>query len=130
MTASVNLVPLIEKKKYNQALSEAEIVSWIDAVTAGTAADYQNAALLMAIRLNGMNFDETLALTNAMANSGERLSFPKYPVLVDKHSTGGVGDKVTLILAPIMAACGLKVTMLSGRGLGFSGGTIDNFEAL
>lgn len=130
MTASVNLVPIIEKKKYGQALTDAEIQTWITAVSEGVAPDYQSAALLMAIRLNGMNFDETLALTNAMADSGERLAFTGYPHLGDKHSTGGVGDKVTPILAPLMAACGLPVTMLSGRGLGFSGGTIDKFESI
>ncbi|MDJ0834916.1 MAG: thymidine phosphorylase [Acidobacteriota bacterium] len=130
MTQMVNLVPLIEKKKVGRSLTDAEIQAWIDAVVAETVPDYQTAALLMAIRLNGMDFDETLALTNAMADSGDRLSFQGYPVLADKHSTGGIGDKVTLILAPIMAAVGLPVTMLSGRGLGFSGGTIDKFESL
>jgi len=127
---ALNLVPIIEKKKCRQRLSDSEIQFWIESLVAGQIPDYQSAALLMAIRLNGMDFDETAALTRAMADSGDRLSFPDYPVLVDKHSTGGIGDKVTIILAPILAACGLPVTMLSGRGLGFSGGTIDKFESL
>ena len=127
---SVNMVPIIEKKKFGEALSTSEINAWVDGLSDGSVPDYQSAALLMAIRLKGMNFDETLALTRAMTDSGDRLTFDGYPVLADKHSTGGVGDKVTLILAPMLAACGVPVTMLSGRGLGFSGGTIDKFEAV
>ncbi len=128
--STLNMVSLIEKKKNGQALSKEEIEAWIQAVASGDAPDYQSSALLMAIRLLGMNFDETLALTTAMTNSGDRLRFEGYPVLADKHSTGGIGDKVTIVLAPLMAACGIPVTMLSGRGLGFTGGTIDKFESL
>ena len=127
---SLNFRDILECKKHAGPLSEAQIQYWVSRVVAGDLPDYQSAALLMAIRIQGMNFDETLALTRAMTDTGERLSFSGYPVLADKHSTGGVGDKVTLILAPLMAACGLPVTMLSGRGLGFSGGTLDKLEAL
>lgn len=128
---------LIDKKKRGEALTEAEIQSWIsrlseqsDNLPADRVPAYQTTAMLMAIRLMGMTSAETTALTKAMADSGDRLRFPGYPFLADKHSTGGVGDKVTLILAPLMAACNMPVTMLSGRGLGHTGGTIDKFEAL
>ncbi len=121
---------LIEKKKQNQALSEEEIRFWVEGLADGQIKDYQSAAMLMAIWFNGMSFEETLALTQAMADSGGRLQFEGLEILADKHSTGGVGDKVSLILAPILAACGLPVAMLSGRGLGFTGGTIDKLEAL
>lgn len=124
------MLALIELKKLGGVLADEHIRGWVSRLVAGTIPDYQTASLLMAIRLMGMNFEETLALTQAMAESGERLQFQGYPVLADKHSTGGVGDKVTLILAPMLAACGLPVSMLSGRALGFSGGTIDKFEAL
>ncbi len=130
MSSSFDLRPLIEKKKRELALSKSEIESWIRALVAGRIPDYQSAALLMAICLKGMDFDETLALTEAMVASGDRLAFPGYATLGDKHSTGGVGDKVSLILAPMLAAAGLPVTMLSGRGLGHTGGTIDKFESL
>lgn len=128
--ASFDLLSMIEKKKHGEALSEAEIRSWISHLVLEDVPAYQTAALLMAIRLQGMTFEETLWLTQAMVESGDTLSFDGYDVLCDKHSTGGIGDKVTLILAPILAACGLPVTMLSGRALGFSGGTIDKFESL
>lgn len=121
---------VIEKKKLGQTLAREDIDGWIAGVVSGAVPDYQSAALLMAVRLNGMSFSETVDLTRAMTESGDRLVFDGYPVLADKHSTGGVGDKVTLILAPILAAVGLPVTMLSGRGLGFSGGTIDKLESL
>lgn len=124
------MLSLIERKKEGKALDESMIRGWVEGVVKGAIPDYQTSALLMAIRLMGMDFEETLHLTRAMAESGERLHFDGYPVLADKHSTGGVGDKVTLILGPMVAACGLPVSMLSGRGLGFSGGTIDKFEAL
>lgn len=126
----MNMLSILEKKKASRALTADEIRFWIRSVSEQSVPEYQSAALLMAIRLNGMDFEETTALTEAMTDSGDRFQFSGYPVLADKHSTGGIGDKVTLVLAPIMAACGLPMVMLSGRGLGFSGGTIDKFEAL
>ena len=128
--SSNNFVTIIQKKKQKCRLTKEDIQLWVDGVVNGSIPDYQSSALLMAIRLNDMDFEETLNLTLAMADSGDRLAFSGFPTLADKHSTGGVGDKVTLILAPMVAACGLPVTMLSGRGLGFTGGTIDKFEAL
>ncbi|HEX2705029.1 MAG TPA: thymidine phosphorylase, partial [Candidatus Lustribacter sp.] len=117
----------IETKKHGGALDEATIASVVGGYTAGSIPDYQMAALLMAIRLKGMTYDETLALTTTMANSGVRYSFPD---CVDKHSTGGVGDKVTLTALPLVAACGAPVAKLSGRGLGITGGTIDKLESI
>ncbi len=117
----------IEIKKNGGELDEATIRSVVNGYTAGTVPDYQMAALLMAIRLRGMTFDETLTLTSVMADSGERYSFPD---CVDKHSTGGVGDKVTLTALPLVAACGVPVAKLSGRGLGITGGTIDKLESI
>ena len=128
--SSFSMQALIEQKKFGRALSREEIESWVSGVVSGEVPHYQTAALLMAIRLKGMDFEETLALTTAMTESGDRLRFNGHPILADKHSTGGVGDKVTLILAPLLAAVGVPVTMLSGRGLGFTGGTIDKFESL
>lgn len=120
----------IEAKKRGQALSESQIRDWIEGVVSERVPLYQSAALLMAIRLKGMSFEETWWLTDAMAKSGDQLHFDQHPVVIDKHSTGGVGDKVTLILAPLVAACDVPVAMLSGRSLGFTGGTIDKFESL
>jgi pyrimidine-nucleoside phosphorylase len=124
------MLSTIEKKKRGLALSQSAIESWITGAVNGSIPDYQSAALLMAIRLNGMTPEETSFLTMAMLESGDRIGFHGYEKILDKHSTGGVGDKVTLVLAPLMAACGVPVAMLSGRGLGFSGGTIDKFESV
>lgn len=125
-----SILEILETKKRGGVLTEEQIRFWIDGVAKELIPLYQTTALLMAIRLNGMSFEEAAALTTAMVDSGERLTFSGYPVICDKHSTGGIGDKVTLILAPLVAACGLPVTMLSGRGLGHTGGTIDKLEAL
>ena len=122
---------VIRKKRDGEHLSRAEIDFFIEGVTSGGIADYQISALLMAIFLNGMNQAEQQSLTEAMLNSGTILDFsdisrPK----ADKHSTGGVGDKTSLIIAPLVAACGVCVPMISGRGLGHTGGTLDKLESI
>jgi thymidine phosphorylase len=117
----------IETKKRGGKLSEEAIQNVVASYTSGEVPDYQMSALLMAIFIQGMDYDETLALTEAMAYSGERHSFPG---CVDKHSTGGVGDKISLTSLPVVAACGAPVAKLSGRGLGTTGGTIDKLEAI
>lgn len=122
---------IIRKKRNSQALSAEEINFFIKGVTDGTIVDAQASALTMAIFLNGMNTAETTALTMAMRDSGDVLRWSDLngPV-VDKHSSGGVGDKVSLMLAPLMAACGAYVPMISGRGLGHTGGTLDKFDSI
>lgn len=122
---------IIEKKRYGYELSDEEIKEFINGATDGSIPDYQLSALLMAIVLNGMNDREMTTMTLAMADSGERedLSFCE-GIPVDKHSTGGVGDKVTPILLPLLATFGITSVKLSGRGLGFTGGTIDKFESI
>ena len=124
-------VDIIREKRDKHALSEPQINWVIDAYTRGVVADEQMAALAMAILLNGMNQTEIVQWTTAMINSGERMDFSdiKNPT-VDKHSTGGVGDKITLPLAPLVAACGAAVPQLSGRGLGHTGGTLDKMESI
>src|SRR3712207_5206745 len=117
----------IETKKFGGELSEETIREVVAGYTDGVVPDYQMASLLMAIFIRGMGYEETLALTRAMAESGERYSFPES---VDKHSTGGVGDKISLTSLPIVAACGAPVAKLSGRGLGTTGGTIDKLESI
>ncbi len=122
---------IIIKKRDGHALSREEITFFARGVADGTFADYQATALLMAIFLRGMTPQETAWLTDAMLHSGEVINLDSLPgAKVDKHSTGGVGDKVSLILAPLAVACGLKVPMMSGRGLGHTGGTLDKLEAI
>ncbi|MCX6997894.1 MAG: thymidine phosphorylase, partial [Kiritimatiellaeota bacterium] len=122
---------IIEKKRDGAALTADEIREFIEGYTRGTIPDYQMAALAMAIYFRGLSADETVALTEAMLRSGDvvdtaSIAAPK----VDKHSTGGIGDKVSLLLAPLVACCGVAVPMISGRGLGLTGGTLDKLEAI
>jgi pyrimidine-nucleoside phosphorylase len=124
-------VDIIRKKRDGGRLAPAEIAFFVEGVTAGTFADYQASALLMAIVLRGMDDEETACLTGSMVDSGRRLDLTELAGRkVDKHSTGGVGDKTSLVLAPLAAACGVIVPMMSGRGLGHTGGTLDKLEAI
>ena len=124
-------VEIITKKRSGQELSEAEIRFLIDGYVAGDIPDYQVSAWAMAVYFQGMTFGETGFLTRAMIASGDVLHLDGVPgPLVDKHSTGGVGDKVSLVLAPLAAACGLRVPMMSGRALGHTGGTLDKLDAI
>jgi pyrimidine-nucleoside phosphorylase len=127
----VNFLSLIETKRDGHTLSPAQIKNAISAYTAGQVPDYQMAAFLMAAYLRGLNEAETGALMRAMRDSGDVLRFPPDPrPLVDKHSTGGIGDKVSLPLTPLLACLGLRVPMISGRGLGITGGTLDKLDSI
>ena len=126
----MNIQEIIAKKRDKQILSKEEIQYFIENYTNGNIADYQASALIMAIYINGMNEEEITNLTLTMANSGDILDLSELGTVVDKHSTGGVGDKVTLILAPTIASLGVPVAKMSGRGLGYTGGTIDKLESI
>ena len=127
----MRMYDLITKKKHGEELSTAEIQSMIEGFTCGTIPDYQMSAMLMAICLRGMTEREMGDLTLAMADSGERVDLSGFgTATVDKHSTGGVGDKTTLIACPIAAACGARIAKMSGRGLGHTGGTVDKLESI
>jgi pyrimidine-nucleoside phosphorylase len=127
----MNQREIIRKKRDGETLTAQEINAFVSGVTGETWADYQTSALLMAMFVNGLSLDEQNVLTRAMLDSGEQLDFSDIDAPVaDKHSTGGVGDKTSLIIAPIVAACGVAVPMISGRGLGHTGGTLDKLESI
>lgn len=119
------------KKENKKELTDDEIQFWIDGVVDGSIPDYQTSALLMAIVLNSMTDHETAKLADAMKNSGHVMDLSDIEgIKADKHSTGGVGDKTSLALGPIISACGLKLAKMSGRGLGHTGGTLDKLESI
>ena len=127
----MRMYDIIQKKRNGETLSEREVRWFIEGYVKGEIPDYQVAALCMAIYFRGMNLEETAALTFAVRDSGERLDFSEiHGLRVDKHSTGGVGDKTSLVVTPIVASLGVKVAKMSGRGLGHTGGTIDKLEAI
>jgi pyrimidine-nucleoside phosphorylase len=127
----VRFVEIIARKRDGHALSRDQLSAAIEGITSGATPDYQTSALLMAITLQGMTADETAWLTEAMVRSGDQVDLSDIPgVKVGKHSTGGVGDKVSIVLAPLAAACGVVVPKMSGRGLGHTGGTLDKLESI
>ncbi len=127
---SLNPVEIILKKRSGETLSESEMNYMVQGYVNNLIPDYQMSAFLMAIFFKGMVIDEVINLTKIYINSGSKINFEKELKTVDKHSTGGVGDKITMTLAPIVAACGAKIPMISGRGLGHTGGTLDKLESI
>ena len=125
----MNIIDIINKTKRRIALADDEIKWLVSGYTNGTIPDYQMSAWLMAVCLNGLTESETVALTLALRDSGEIMHLD-LPLTADKHSTGGVGDKTSLIVGPVAAACGVPVAKMSGRGLGHTGGTIDKLESI
>ena len=124
-------VDIIEKKKKNNSLTKEEIDFMVQGYTQGQIPDYQMAAFLMTIYFNGMNYDEIANMTESFVNSGDSVDLSRiHGVKVDKHSTGGVGDKISIIVIPLVALCGVPVAKMSGRGLGHTGGTIDKLESI
>ena len=127
----MNILDIISKKRDKKELLKEEIEYFINGYVQGKIEDYQAAALIMAIYLNGMTKQEITNLTISMANSGEILDLSNInKIIVDKHSTGGVGDKVSICLLPLVASIGVPVAKMSGRGLGFTGGTVDKMQSI
>ena len=126
----MNIIDIINKKRLGKILKENELKYVVDGYLNGEIADYQMSSLLMAIVIKGMTNHEIVTLTKIMLNSGERLDLSTLGTVVDKHSTGGVGDKTTMIIAPLVASCGVNVAKMSGKGLGHTGGTIDKLESI
>ena len=127
----MRVVDIIDKKKKNKELTKAEIEFLLDGYLKGIVPDYQMSSFLMSVYFNNMTKDELTNFTLTMRDSGDTIYFDDLDhYLVDKHSTGGVGDKVTVVLGPILSAVGMATTKLSGKGLGHTGGTIDKFEAI
>ncbi len=126
----MNIIEIINKKRLGKILSNQEIGYVVNGYVNGEIPDYQMSSLLMAIVLKSMTDAEIIHLTEHMLNSGDRMDLSSLGTVVDKHSTGGVGDKTTMIIAPIVASCGVKVAKMSGRGLGYTGGTIDKLESI
>lgn len=127
----MRMVDIIHKKRSGNVLSDQEIQFFVDGVVSGEIPDYQISALLMAIYFQGMTDSEQATLTMKMMTSGDHLDLSSIPgIKVDKHSTGGVGDKVSIPLAAVIAAMGIPIPMISGRGLGHTGGTLDKLEAI
>src|SRR5881392_1003458 len=129
--SELNVYELLNRKRRGAPMQPREIELFVEQYTRGDIPDYQMSALLMAIAINGMTGEEMATLTQAMLRSGEQWHLrDSYDFIADKHSTGGVGDKVSLVLSPWVASCGIKIGMLSGRGLGHTGGTLDKLEAI
>src|SRR5260370_1087087 len=129
--SELNVYELLNRRRRAAPLQPREIEAFVDRYTRGEIPDYQMSGLLMAVAINGMTASEMATMTQAMLRSGEQWHLrDQYDFIADKHSTGGVGDKVSLVLTPWVAACGVKIGMLSGRGLGHTGGTLDKLEAI
>ena len=127
----MDIIDIIVKKKNKETLTYDEIKYAVDNFISGEVKDYQMSSLLMAIVLNGMSEEEIFNLTKIMLDSGDKIDLSKINgIKVDKHSTGGVGDKTTLVVGPLAAACGVPIAKMSGKGLGFTGGTIDKLESI
>jgi len=126
----MHIPTLISRKRDGEVLSDSEIRKLVEGFTCGEVPDYQMSAFAMAVYFSGMTAAETASLTRAMIDSGDRFRHPAGPPVVDKHSTGGIGDKVSLVLAPLVACAGCRVPMVSGRGLGITGGTLDKLESI